>query len=118
MATKALFQGFALPDKDGNYFLRPDRLLGAFLLSASEQPVGYAEAKGALAAERAADAATKERLRAVQCAMEASGDELRALHLELHGEKGTGADEPSVSAAAAAAAACNTKPNGDDGGFV
>jgi len=99
MATKALFQGFALPDKDGNYFLRPDRLLGAFLLPASEQPVGYAEAKSALAAEQAADAATKERLSAVQGAMEASGDKLRALHLELHAEKETGADEPAVSAA-------------------
>jgi hypothetical protein len=40
MVTKAIFQTFALPAESGNYFLRPDRLLGAFFLPASQQPVG------------------------------------------------------------------------------
>jgi hypothetical protein len=106
MVTKAMFQAFALPGPDGNYFLRPDRLLGAFFLPASQQPVGYFEAKDAMAAEKAADTATKERLGSVQREMEASGDALRALHLELHGEHGAagGAGDSTLSLAASAPA--------------
>jgi hypothetical protein len=83
MVTKTLFQSLALPAADGNYFLRADRILAAFLLPASEPPVGYAEAKEALAAERAADAATIERLTTLQRHMKKNGTELREAHLEL-----------------------------------
>jgi len=99
MVTKALLHTLSLPAADGNYFLRPDRLLGAFVFS--QQPVGHPEAKSALADERAADMATKERLGAVQRTMDASGGELRALHLELHKIPGSGADDTTVISLAA-----------------
>jgi hypothetical protein len=113
MVTKNMLQTFSLPAADGNFFLRPDRLLGAFLLPASQQPIGYAEAKDALASELAADMATKERLGAVQKAMQASGDELRALHLELHRKQPLTTDAGKSSQVAVATTAAD---DGDDGG--
>eukprot|EP00613_Pedinella_sp_CCMP2098_P082229 CAMPEP_0171992938 /NCGR_PEP_ID=MMETSP0993-20121228/278194_1 /TAXON_ID=483369 /ORGANISM="non described non described, Strain CCMP2098" /LENGTH=708 /DNA_ID=CAMNT_0012645989 /DNA_START=729 /DNA_END=2856 /DNA_ORIENTATION=+ len=84
MVSKAMFQAFSLSDKDGNFFLRPDRILGAFLLPASRQPMGYAEAESSLAAEKTADMSTKKRLLERRSSMNACGDELRALHYKLH----------------------------------
>jgi hypothetical protein len=80
MVTKALLQALSMPAKDGNYFLRPDRILAAFVLPANEPLRGYLEAKRALDSERHADEATKKRLGKVQEGMAASGDDLRRLH--------------------------------------
>jgi hypothetical protein len=93
MITKTLFHSLALPAADGNYFLRPDRILAAFFLPATEPPVGHSEAKEALAAEKAADAATKERLTLLQRRMKKDGNELREAHLELHRSEKLGADD-------------------------
>lgn len=77
MVAKSSFQALALRSKDGNFFLRPDRIIGAFVLTASMPPLGYGEAKEALAAERAADEATKQRLGALEREMTGCGEELR-----------------------------------------
>jgi len=119
MVTNTLFQDFALPDKKGNYFLRPDRILGAFIIPVSQRLTRSVEAECALAIERAADVASNQRLRNLKHKMETSGGKLRSIHQALYRKKRLGARGKLVaSAAAAAAAACNTKPNGDDGGFV
>jgi hypothetical protein len=83
MVAKSLLQNLALPAKDGNYFLRPDRILGAFVLAASEPPVGLLEAATSLDCEREADEATKQRLGGVQQAMAVNAASLRAAHFFL-----------------------------------
>lgn len=103
---------FSLPSADGNFFLRPDRILGAFILTASQRPTGYAEAKDALVSELVADLATKERLGGTQKAMEASGDELRALHLKLH-RKPVPVDVDDCLRVAGATAAAAVSPAAD-----
>jgi hypothetical protein len=87
MVTKGILQALSLPAKDGNYFLRPDRILGAFVLPASRPPLGRAEARAALALERAADVATKERLGSAQLVMSRFGDELREFNNDMRGLK-------------------------------
>ena len=64
MVGKQIFANFSLPQSDGNYFLRPDRILGAFLLDPADPIVGGDEAasKEAMAAEKARDATVKEAL--------------------------------------------------------
>ena len=44
MVGKQIFGNFSLPQSDGNYFLRPDRILGAFLLDPANPIVGGDEA--------------------------------------------------------------------------
>jgi hypothetical protein len=82
VASKATFHAISLPTLDGNYFLRPDRILGAFIMSV--QPRDFDEGSSALAAERAADAITKDHLGVIQHEMEVRGLELRDLHFKLH----------------------------------
>lgn len=84
MVSKALFQSMSLPASDGNYFLRRDRILGAFALDPNSPLGGYEEAEAALAKERAEDAATKERLRVFQHRMECNGEEVNELQVNLH----------------------------------
>ena len=68
MVGKQIFENFSLPLDDGNYFLRPDRILGAFLLDPANPIVGSDDAmdQEALAAEKAKDATVKEVLGQVQ----------------------------------------------------
>ena len=62
MVGKQIFRNFSLPHSDGNYFLRPDRILGAFLLDPANPIVGGDDTMGqeALAVEKARDATVKE----------------------------------------------------------
>ena len=57
MVSKATFMALALPDADGNYFLRPDRIMGMFLLD--KVPPGLAAAELELEGERRNDKSTK-----------------------------------------------------------
>lgn len=66
MVTKSYFHVLSLSAADGNYFLRPDRILGMFLLDPANSPSGYEEAREELELERARDRATKEALGAWQ----------------------------------------------------
>ena len=68
MVGKQIFGNFSLPQSDGNYFLRPDRVLGAFLLDPANPIVGGDEtaSKEAMAAEKARDATVKGALGQVQ----------------------------------------------------
>jgi hypothetical protein len=81
MVSKSLFQVMSLPTKDGNFFLRKDRILGAFLLRAVAGDEGC---KSDLVEEGNKDFATKEWLDRIQRSMKADGDKLRSRHLELH----------------------------------
>jgi hypothetical protein len=83
MLKKGLFHALSMPAKDGNYFLRPDRIVGAFFLPSSEPPVGRFEAKAALASEREEDAAAKERIDSVQRDMTRWAQQLQDTNKEL-----------------------------------
>ena len=41
VVSKAMFAAASLPDEAGSYFLRPDRIMGMFVLDPSEPPRGY-----------------------------------------------------------------------------
>jgi hypothetical protein len=83
MVTKGLLQALSMPAKDGNFFLRPDRIVGAFFLSANAPPVGRFEAKAALALEREEDVAAKERINSLQREMSRWCDQLQETNKEL-----------------------------------
>jgi hypothetical protein len=59
MVTKATFESLALPSSAGEFFLRPDRILGACLIDPQAPPGGRAPAKFALDREAERDCATK-----------------------------------------------------------
>ena len=66
MVSKATFESLSMPDGDGNYFLRPDRILGCFLLDPSDPPANYAASKEALREESRMDTSTREKLAGAQ----------------------------------------------------
>jgi hypothetical protein len=80
MVSKSLFHTLSLADGDGNYFIRPDRILGAFVISSSKPLFGREEAWDALEMEQAADLATKDRIDAFQRSAAAVALKLRSLH--------------------------------------
>lgn len=59
MASKALFEKFSLPAPDGSFLLRPDRIVGIFVLNPSVLLPGYGAAFQFLTLERDRDLATK-----------------------------------------------------------
>jgi hypothetical protein len=59
VVSKATFEIFGLPHADGSYFLRPDRLFGAFLLDPAKHINGYDDAKSMLLEEKRNDTDTK-----------------------------------------------------------
>jgi hypothetical protein len=77
MVTKATFHALSLPDKDGNYFLRPDRILGAFLFDHRAPPSGLEEAQHAVKKEVELDAATKESIGDLRLSFCAHGEAVR-----------------------------------------
>jgi hypothetical protein len=89
MVSKATFHALALPrEEDGNYFLRSDRLIGAFLLRTPNPAFplkGALEAASRLDEERLQDAATKGRLADRQRAMTGHAEAVQLLHTSLHG---------------------------------
>ena len=60
MVSKGTFEALTLPNVDGNYFLRPDRIMGMFLLD--KVPPGLAAAELKLEGERRNDKGTKAML--------------------------------------------------------
>ena len=59
VVSRATFAALSLPDADGNYFLRPDRILGMFVLNPSNPQKGY-HFFGAVSLERTTSAGTTE----------------------------------------------------------
>jgi len=41
VVSKATFAALSLADEAGNYFLRPDRIMGMFIVDPSHPPSGY-----------------------------------------------------------------------------
>ena len=107
-----------MPDREESYFLRPDRILGAFIIPSSQRLARSVEAERALIVERAADVASNQRVRDLRHKMETSGCDLRSLHQGLYRKKRLGADEQFGGGASAATADYNTELDGDDGGLV
>jgi hypothetical protein len=68
MVGKQFFETFSLPQSDGNYFLRPDRILGAFLLDPAQAILGGdgAANREAMKVEKDKDKAVKDSLSGVQ----------------------------------------------------
>eukprot|EP00615_Pteridomonas_danica_P012257 CAMPEP_0114369408 /NCGR_PEP_ID=MMETSP0101-20121206/31646_1 /TAXON_ID=38822 ORGANISM="Pteridomonas danica, Strain PT" /NCGR_SAMPLE_ID=MMETSP0101 /ASSEMBLY_ACC=CAM_ASM_000211 /LENGTH=583 /DNA_ID=CAMNT_0001520239 /DNA_START=2429 /DNA_END=4180 /DNA_ORIENTATION=- len=58
MVKKSDFEALALPHQDGNYFLRPDRILGMFYIDTSTKLKGLGEAKDGLFFEEKKDLET------------------------------------------------------------
>jgi hypothetical protein len=83
MVSKALFQDLALPAPDGNYFLRPDRILGAFLLDPTHPPAEYARAEKEMSMQRENDCAVKDRLESVHLMSGSWGDDVREQRMSL-----------------------------------
>jgi hypothetical protein len=64
MVSKPTFEALALPHSNGNYFLRPDRILGMYLLN-SDLPM-HGTSQEELDKERSRDLATKATLASLQ----------------------------------------------------
>jgi hypothetical protein len=62
VVPKANFTSLSLPDETGNYFLRPDRIMGMFLINPDDPPTGYAASGESLNCEQNCDLATKDAL--------------------------------------------------------
>jgi hypothetical protein len=62
MVSKATFADLALSQADGSYYLRPDRILAAFLLDPKRPPLGKEALDSEFEAEAKRDAETKESL--------------------------------------------------------
>lgn len=62
VVSKPFFEAFSLPHADTNYFLRGDRILGAFILDASSPPLEFQDSVDVLRNERLYDSRTKERI--------------------------------------------------------
>ena len=92
MVTKATFVSLSLPHEDGNFFLRPDRILGCFVFSAAQPPLGFLEAEQAIDGEVRLDAATKVRTETLQRGLGAHGEALRQRHLARHNRRKKEAD--------------------------
>jgi hypothetical protein len=61
MTSKSLFEAFSLPHADKNFFLRRDRILGAFLFNAAVPPRGFDDdCADVLRSERLKDARVKD----------------------------------------------------------
>mmetsp|Transcript_20177 Transcript_20177/g.26273 ORF Transcript_20177/g.26273 Transcript_20177/m.26273 type:complete len:445 (+) Transcript_20177:212-1546(+) len=61
--AKPTFESLSLIGKDGEYFLRPDRILGCFYLPPDTPPAGYDEATMQFSMEKQADLETKKKLK-------------------------------------------------------
>jgi hypothetical protein len=62
MVAKTMFESFAAADREDNYFLRQDRILGAFLLDPDTPLSGVENCADEVAHERQNDKGTKEAL--------------------------------------------------------
>ena len=59
VVSKATFAAFSLPNEAGDFFLRPDRIMGMFLLNPGDPPEGYARCREKLLREQNRDRETK-----------------------------------------------------------
>jgi len=62
MFSKSVFMKFSLGDRDGNYFLRPDRILGAFVVNHAKLPLMNAGSQRLLKNEISYDQFSIEKL--------------------------------------------------------
>jgi hypothetical protein len=62
MVTKTTFNTFSLSHPDGNYFLRPDRIMGAFFVDRSSPPDSNANSEAELNSEIADDEESSEHI--------------------------------------------------------
>jgi len=72
VVSKATFRDFSLPHADGSYYLRPDRIMGAFLLDPAHAPLGNEEAREGLLQERTNDSMAKNALALEEKRLEAN----------------------------------------------
>jgi hypothetical protein len=79
MVTKAIFDAIALPHNDGNYFLRPDRIMAAFLLEPLDPPSLTSVAIDPLKREKEQDILSRQALTAAHYNMELCAIETRQL---------------------------------------
>jgi len=62
VVSKPTFESYCLSEADGSFFLRPDRIMGAFLLDPSREISGYDDAKSLLLNEKRNDSLVKQKL--------------------------------------------------------
>lgn len=79
MVSKGLFEKASLPDKSGNFFLRPDRILGMFLLDPASPPADSESQVEALEREVDKDAATKAAVLAALAELESNDEGVRRI---------------------------------------
>jgi hypothetical protein len=95
MVSKAVFEALTLAHADGNYFLRPDRIMGAFLIDPSDPPAFTTDAMEPLVVERNLDSQSRDELSAAQTVMEKNAENTRHLlrlrpksHHHHHNDRG------------------------------
>lgn len=89
VVSKFDFESFSVAHMDGNFFLRPDRILGVFLIDPTKPPGGFEEAREARRLERAKDTAVKEALARAQAEINKHEHEVHDL-LRMYGNKKEG----------------------------
>jgi len=77
---KVMFEDFSLAHEDGTFYLRSDRLMGAYLLDPAHPPGGFCEAEERLEEERKRDSEVRKLLARVDKDKDANASEVRALH--------------------------------------
>ena len=95
MMSKATFDSLSLPTPDGNFFLRPDRILAMILLDPASPPADYFMAMDGLDEECARDQATTDALRGVSQRMDSNEAEVRAA-LRKIGASGSNGNEVDI----------------------
>lgn len=84
MISKPTFELLSLPDTNGNYFLRPDRILGIFHLDPAHPLGGVDEAQDELESERVADQSSKDSILSVLREMDQNDASTMRLTVELN----------------------------------
>jgi len=79
MISKASIECFSLPHPDGNYFLRPDRIMAAFLIDPLNPPALTSVAVDPLDRERENDVLSRQALTAAHYNMEICANETRQI---------------------------------------
>jgi hypothetical protein len=124
MVAKADFADLSLPHNNGTYFLRPDRIVGAFLVDPQRPPISAgapAVLENLVARARAADHAVAAQLNACARQRETNADALHAAAWALRSQADhhAGARRPSAEVGAGSlsnsASSSDHRSSGDQG---
>jgi hypothetical protein len=100
MVSKGTFTDLSLPHGDDSFFLRPDRIMRAFLIDPWDPPEGRGResSDAAIYVEKTKDTENQKKLQATEATMDANSNAARALHFDrLRSHQISIGDDSSVS---------------------